>query len=314
MEDFLNSLERHFTIALLDKKAQDVGKVLASEKSLQILEALSENHDTAGMTASELSERLGIARTTVIYHLGRLQEHGLVELNPLLTQWDDFWEDYRKGRSGISKEEFNRIHGAKMKGEKLYMPTRRGVLFLPTGDPQAGEAMVREAIIAVTTPQAAAYRDTIKRASAVGILGIFLLAVSFLYTPALPVAPMEAAPMMAAAGEFEPAEKAMPLEEPTEEAVEKAPLVVVGCGGGDYPAAADAAEGRAEETEEKKEVRPPETTAPAPREETVLAQSEGPERADYIRPALKYAGVFLIGIAFALGLGAYRSRETLAHG
>lgn len=187
MESFLKNIERYFNIVFLGSGSLGLGKVLASQTSINILEALAKNENGIGMTAQELSEKLDMARTTALYHLSRLQESGLIELNPALSgeaQWNNFWESYKHGRSDISQADFNRIHGAKMKGEKLFLPTNRSVLLLPTANIETGEHLVRKAFLSVSVPPIQnSYNQSIRGASVAGILGLMLLAVTFFYSP-----------------------------------------------------------------------------------------------------------------------------------
>lgn len=314
MEDFLKKVESHFTIHFMGDGTGGLGKVLASETSLKILDTLSQGDDEIGVTAAELSKSLGIARTTVIYHLGRLQETGLAALNPALSDWEPFWEDYRKGRSRISKEDFNRIHGAKMKGEKLYLPTRKGVLFLPT-DQATGEAILMDAFTAINQPQVETYQNSLKSAAATGLLGIFFLAVSFMFTPGMvplpgiasdyaplaepaPVAEMAAAPMAA-----------MVEEVPTE--AEMATLTVTG--DGDVPQSTrmekSAAQDMAAEEREVVEEEPATTTEMPHESPTPQVYEPAPREiglGSYIYPVMKYLGVLLMGVALAMAITAYR--------
>lgn len=188
-DDLLSRIEEHFHVLHLSEKSLDVGKMLSSDTSIKVLEAVYKSDADVGVSASEISDALGVGRTTVIYHLGRMQECGLVKINPVLEydeKWKKFYDLYRKKGLEVSKEQFNRLHDARMNGVKLYIPTKKGFLVMPSTDASTGESMAREALTSITaTPVESGYGKMAKTASVFGILGLLFIAASMML-PGLP--------------------------------------------------------------------------------------------------------------------------------
>jgi DNA-binding transcriptional ArsR family regulator len=185
VDDMLSRIEDYFHVLHLGDKSLDLGKILSTDTSIKILEAVYNSDEKVGLSTSEISEALGVGRTTVIYHLGRMQESGLVRINPVLehdANWEEFWDLYRKGRVDVSREQFNRLHDARMNGVKLFVSTKKGFLVLPSTDVKAGQSIVREALASITAPaRERDYRRMVKTTSVLGTLGLLLLTLSFLF-------------------------------------------------------------------------------------------------------------------------------------
>jgi len=268
--EVLPQIERHFNILPLGEKSAGLGKVLSSETGSRVLELLSGSNLRVGLSATEISKSLGVGRTTVLYHLERIKESGLVEVNRHLADekvWKTFWEDYRKGGTDYTKEEFNRLHEARLKGEKLFVPTRKGVLFLPSSDESSVHAMIADALSYLATPAAEkGYRKALRGSAAMGVLGLMLLAFSFSFHPG-PLDLLASPQPVMQGGEPFLAEHATPESE-MEPAV--APL---------------AARGAPEEEEV-----PDEGPLPPPAEIEQEGQGSGK-----LPLALSYIGIFLLG-------------------
>ena len=130
-DNMLTQIEEHFHVLPLGEKSLGFGKILSTETSVKILEALYSCDTGVGLSASQISENLGVGRTTVIYHLGRMQESELIEINPILKDdrsWNQFWELYRQRNTALSQDQFKSVHTARMNGVKLYVPTKKGFL------------------------------------------------------------------------------------------------------------------------------------------------------------------------------------------
>lgn len=105
-DDMLTQIEEHFHVLPLGEKSRGFGKILSTETGVKILEALYNGDTGVGLSASQISEGLGVGRTTVIYHLGRMQESGLIHINPILQDdksWNRFWDQYRQRNTGFPK-------------------------------------------------------------------------------------------------------------------------------------------------------------------------------------------------------------------
>jgi DNA-binding transcriptional ArsR family regulator len=183
-DDMLSRMEDYFHILHLGEKSLDLGKILSSDTSIKILEAVYNGDADVGLSASDISEVLDVGRTTVIYHLGRMQERGLVKINPILEDdeiWKKFWDLYRKKGIDVEKEQFDKLHNAKMNGVKLFVPTKKGFLVMPSTDMVLGQSMVMEALNSITEPVLESdYKKVAKSSSIFGILGLLLIALSLL--------------------------------------------------------------------------------------------------------------------------------------
>jgi DNA-binding transcriptional ArsR family regulator len=184
-DDMLSQIEEHFHVVPLGEKSLDFGKILSSETSVKVLEVVYNSDTSVGVSATDISEALGVGRTTVIYHLGRMQESGLVTINPVLQSndsWTCFWELYRRRNAEVSKEQFNQIHAARMNGVKLYVPTKKGFLVLPSTDVKESRSMVKDVLTSITG--LAVERDygrMKKTTSLLGTLGLLFVALSFAF-------------------------------------------------------------------------------------------------------------------------------------
>ncbi len=185
----LQRMEDYFHVLHLGEKSLDLGKILSSDTSIKILEAVYNGDADVGLSASDISKALGVGRTTVIYHLGRMQERGLVKINPILDDeetWKKFWDLYRKKGIDIEKEQFDKLHNARMNGVKLFIPTKKGFLVLPSTDVKLGQSMVMEAMTSITAPVLESdYKKVAKSTSLFGILGLLFIALSVML-PGLP--------------------------------------------------------------------------------------------------------------------------------
>jgi len=188
-EDMLSRIEEYFHVLHLSEKSQDFGKILSTETSVKILEAVYNSDGRVGASSSEISDALGMGRTTVLYHLGRMQESGLIKVNPVLENegsWTRFWDLYRKGHSDASKEQFDKLHNARMNGVKLFVPTKKGFLILPSTNAREGESIVTQALASIAAPIVERDYKNVKKASSIlGAIGLLLIAMSFLLQPPL---------------------------------------------------------------------------------------------------------------------------------
>jgi DNA-binding transcriptional ArsR family regulator len=184
-DDTLLQIEEHFHVLPLGEKSQDLGKILSTETSVKILENVYTSGGDVGISASKISELMGVGRTTVLYHLGRMLESGLLQINPILANedsWNKFWDLYRSGNTKMSVEEFNQVHTARMNGVKLYMPTKKGFLVLPSIELIEGKSMVNEVLTSLTSLAVDRdYRRLKKTSSLLGTLGALLIALSFVF-------------------------------------------------------------------------------------------------------------------------------------
>ncbi len=184
-EDMLSQIEEHFHVVPLGEKSLDFGKILSTETSVKVLESVYNGDSSVGISATEISEALGVGRTTVIYHLGRMQESGLVTINPVLQSedsWTRFWDLYRRRNADVSKKQFNQIHAARMNGVKLYVPTKKGFLVLPSTDVKESKTMVKEVLTTITSLAIEGdYRKVRKATSILGTLGVLFIALSFAF-------------------------------------------------------------------------------------------------------------------------------------
>jgi DNA-binding transcriptional ArsR family regulator len=184
-DDMLSQIEEHFHVVPLGEKSLDFGKILSTETSVKVLESVYNGDSSVGISATEISEALGVGRTTVIYHLGRMQESGLVTINPVLqseNSWTRFWDLYRRRNADVSKEQFNQIHAARMNGVKLYVPTKKGFLVLPSTDVKESKTMVKEVLTTITSLAIEGdYRKMRKATSILGTLGVLFIALSFAF-------------------------------------------------------------------------------------------------------------------------------------
>jgi DNA-binding transcriptional ArsR family regulator len=183
-DDLLSHIEEHFHVLPLGEKSLDLGKIISTDTSVKILESVYNSDNKVGVSASEISEALGVGRTTVIYHLGRMLESGLIEMNSILRSddsWKKFWDLYRSRNVDITKEQFNKIHNSRMNGVKLFVPTKKGFLFLPAVDAKESRSMVRDVLTSITTLAIEGdYKRLKKTSSLIGTIGAVLIALSFL--------------------------------------------------------------------------------------------------------------------------------------
>lgn len=180
----MSDIEEHLHVLTLGEKSLDVGKILSTDTSIKILEAVYNSDQKVGVSASNVSQELGVGRTTVLYHLGRMLDSGLIKINPVLhdaPSWEGFWDAYRKGVAQIDKEQFDNIHTARINGIKLFVPTKKGFLFLPSTDLNQSKSMVKEVLNSITSRTfEGEYRRMKKNASILGSVGLILIALSFL--------------------------------------------------------------------------------------------------------------------------------------
>jgi DNA-binding transcriptional ArsR family regulator len=184
-DDMLSQIEEHFHVLSLGEKSLDFGKILSTDTSVKILEAVYNSDHAVGASAPEISEVLGVGRTTVIYHLGRMLESGLVKINPVLKteeDWKRFWNHYRNRDTDVTREQFNQVHDARMNGVKLFVPTKKGFLVLPSTDVKESRSMVKEVLASITTLAVEGdYKKLKKTTSLLGTVGALLIAISFLF-------------------------------------------------------------------------------------------------------------------------------------
>ncbi|RMF91254.1 MAG: ArsR family transcriptional regulator [Methanobacteriota archaeon] len=184
-DDMLSRLEEHFHVLPLGEKSHGLGKVLSTETGVRVLEAVYRSDPDVGVSAAEISKRLGVGRTTVLYHLGRMLESGLVEINPVLKSeegWRRFWNLYRSGGAHLTKEQFNHLHEAHMNGIKLFVPRKKGFLVLPSTDAGESRSMMLDLLSSITAPvRETDYGRLKKTSSLLGTVGVLLIALSFLF-------------------------------------------------------------------------------------------------------------------------------------
>ena len=181
----LSQIEEHFHVLPLSEKSIGFGKILSTDTSLKILEAVYKSDKRVGISSSEVSEMLGIGRTTVLYHLARMQDSGLLETNPILKNddsWNNFWKLYKNRGADLSAEQFNRIHDARMNGVKLFVPTKKGFLFLPSTDIDESKSIVQEMLTSINRLAIEGSYKRVKKASSLaGTVGLLLITLSFLF-------------------------------------------------------------------------------------------------------------------------------------
>ena|GEM_PF-6096737 len=181
----LTQIEEHFHVLPLGEKSLDFGKILSTETSVKILEALYSCDTDVGVSASQISESLGLGRTTVIYHLGRMQESGLIRINPILKNdksWNRFWNLYRQKSTDFSPDQFGRVHTARMNGVKLYVPTKKGFLLLPSASIKESRSMVRDVLESISQLALEDNYQRMKKASSImGTLGVLFIALSLAF-------------------------------------------------------------------------------------------------------------------------------------
>lgn len=184
VDDVLSRMEEHFHVLHLGEKSRDFGKVLSTDTGIKILETVYSSDNKVGLSASEISKVLGMGRTTAIYHLSRMQESGLIKINPILEhdeKWEEFWSLYKKKSADVSKEQFSKLHDAHMNGVKLFVSTKKGFLILPSTDVKEGQSIVKEALASVTAPAVEKdYKKLAKSTSLLGTVGLLFIALSFL--------------------------------------------------------------------------------------------------------------------------------------
>jgi len=182
-EELVARVEEHLHILPLGERSRELGKVLSNETGRRVLEAIYSSDSAVGLSAQEISRRLGVSRTAVLYHLTRMMECGLVRINPVLeteVSWKGFWERYRRGRGGVSRDQFNRLHEARMKGVKLFVPRAKGFLLIPGLDDEAGRAFLANLLSTMASLREAALVKGARRATSIlGALGVVLLLLSF---------------------------------------------------------------------------------------------------------------------------------------
>ncbi|MGC8849092.1 MAG: helix-turn-helix domain-containing protein [Candidatus Bathyarchaeia archaeon] len=150
----MKGLEERFQVLYLDERSVSLGEVISSKTGSRVMETLYRYAGRVGLSASELSERIGAPRTTILHHLYKLMEAGIVEVNPLLQRsmdWRRFWGE--AARLGLSRAEAERVRRARISGEKLFLPVKEGIILIPERIREA-EAKVkrmplREAVAAV---------------------------------------------------------------------------------------------------------------------------------------------------------------------
>ncbi|GBE56751.1 helix-turn-helix domain protein [archaeon BMS3Bbin16] len=184
-DPMLTQIEEHFHVLPLGEKSLAFGKILSTETSVKILEALYNCDTDVGLSASQISENLGVGRTTVIYHLGRMQENGLIQINPILQDdksWNRFWDQYRQRNTGLSQDQFKSVHSARMNGIKLYVPTKKGFLLLPSTSIRESRSMVRDVLASISALAVEGDYQRMKKASTLlGTLGLLFIALSLAF-------------------------------------------------------------------------------------------------------------------------------------
>ncbi len=184
-DNILSRIEEYFHVLPLGEKSLDFGKILSTGTSVEILEAVYNSDAKVGLSASEISKAIGVGRTTVIYHLGRMQESGLVKINPNLENednWNKFWNLYRSRNAEVSKEQFNKLHTSRMNGIKLFVPTKKGFLVLPSTDEKESMSMAKEALTSIITSAVDRDYRSIKRTTSIlGTIGLLLITLSFMF-------------------------------------------------------------------------------------------------------------------------------------
>lgn len=128
----MGGLEERFQVIYLDERSVSLGEVISSKTGSRVMEILYRYAGRVGLSASELSERIGAPRTTILHHLYKLMEAGIVEVNPLIRRdidWKKFWGE--AARLGLSRTEAERIRRARISGEKLFLPVKEGVILIP---------------------------------------------------------------------------------------------------------------------------------------------------------------------------------------
>lgn len=178
--EFLSTVEEHFHVLPLGEESQDLGKILSTDTSLAILKEIYGSDPLVGVSAQSISNALGMGRTTVLYHLNRMVESGVIRLHPALldsTSWEDFWRLFRSRDAGVSKEQFEDIHRAHIKGVKLYVPAKKGILILPSTDQVESQSLFKEMVASMS--RVTAKRKATPISSALGILGVIFIALSF---------------------------------------------------------------------------------------------------------------------------------------
>jgi DNA-binding transcriptional ArsR family regulator len=309
-DDMLSRMEDYFHILHLGEKSLDLGKILSSDTSIKILENVYNGDADVGLSASDISEALDVGRTTVIYHLGRMQERGLVKINPILEDdelWKKFWDLYRKKGIDVKKEQFDKLHNAKMNGVKLFVPTKKGFLVLPSTDMKLGQSMVMEALNSITAPVLESdYKKVAKSSSIFGILGLLLIALSLLFTglpylqfsssAATSLSPIEDASYAAAPATMAPATTKAPEMTTALESKPKYTSPGGGGYGGDYGDLA----------EEKEEVT---NISESKKEPVTRTDSKTENKGSHTPKILSYLGTLLLGSVLMFLFYSYIRRK-----
>ncbi|MFV2040514.1 MAG: winged helix-turn-helix domain-containing protein [Candidatus Hydrothermarchaeales archaeon] len=300
-DPMLTQIEEHFHVLPLGEKSLAFGKILSTETSVKILESLYNCDTGVGLSASQISENLGVGRTTVIYHLGRMQENGLIQINPILQDdksWNRFWDEYRQRTTGLSQDQFKSVHSARMNGVKLYVPTKKGFLLLPSTSVKESRSMVRDVLASISTLAVESNYQRMKKASSVlGTLGLLFIALSLAFQiPFLQTG-------------FESSRAAAPLAGDA--------VVMEQASGG--ASSLDSALPAAASQERFDEQQSMEKTAAAPSSEDLTASDEArsqpqvseTRRASPVPALLLYTGILLLGsfIGF-LAFGVVRKRRA----
>jgi len=183
-DDVLSRIEEHLHVLPLGEKSLDFGKILSTDTSVRILEAAYQSDSKVGVSAAEISGLLGLGRTTVLYHLGRMQESGLLQVNPVLQSedsWQKFWNLYRSRDANVEAKQFNKLHHARMNGIKLFVPTKRGFLVLPSTDLKESRSMMGEVLATITNLALERDYGRMRKTTALlGSIGVMLILFSFL--------------------------------------------------------------------------------------------------------------------------------------
>ncbi|MEM2122663.1 MAG: winged helix-turn-helix domain-containing protein [Candidatus Bathyarchaeia archaeon] len=148
----IRGLEERFQVLYLDERSANLGEVISSKTGIKVVETLYRCAGRVGLSASELSERVGAPRTTILHHLYKLTEAGLVEVHPLLRRdidWKRFWSE--AARLDLSRAEADRLRRARISGEKLFLPVKEGVILIPESvrEAEAKRRPLREAVAAI---------------------------------------------------------------------------------------------------------------------------------------------------------------------